>query len=161
MPFKTPVSIVWLKRDLRLQDHAALNAAMEAKWPVLLLYVFEPILLEENHCSKRHWTFVKQSLTDLNQQLHSYQTRVLSCQGDFLAVLASLQSQLDVKGLYSHQETGLLVTYQRDLKVKAFCQEQQLPWKEYLQQGVFRGITHRKEWLPRWEQLMNLPLLPF
>jgi Deoxyribodipyrimidine photolyase len=47
MPFKTPVSIVWLKRDLRLQDHAALNAAMEAKWPVLLLYVFEPILLEE------------------------------------------------------------------------------------------------------------------
>ena len=161
MPFKPPVSIVWLKRDLRLQDHAALNAALQAKWPVLLLYVFEPILLEETHCSERHWTFVKQSLSDLNQQLQPFQTCVLSCQGDFLTVLASLQSHFEVKGLYSHQETGLLVTYQRDLKLRSYCRKQRLPWKEYLQQGVFRGMTHRKEWLSRWEQLMNLPLIPF
>ena len=45
MPFRPPISIVWLKRDLRLEDHAALNAALSEKWPVLLVYVFESILL--------------------------------------------------------------------------------------------------------------------
>ena len=38
----TPITVVWLKRDLRLHDHAALNAAIAAGYPVVLLYVVEP-----------------------------------------------------------------------------------------------------------------------
>lgn len=161
MPFKPPVSIVWLKRDLRLQDHAALAAALNEKWPVLLLYVLEPELVNEPHCSERHWTFIKQSLADINHQLAPFQTEVLSVSGGFLDVLQLLQQQITIKGLYSHQETGLLVTYQRDLAVGDFCQKQGIEWKEFLQQGVFRGLQHRKNWLAQWEQLMNLPLLTF
>jgi deoxyribodipyrimidine photo-lyase len=39
---RTPITIVWLKRDLRLCDHAALNAAIVDEYPVVLLYVVEP-----------------------------------------------------------------------------------------------------------------------
>ena len=35
-----------------------------------------------------------------------------------------------------------------------------MPWNEYRQQGVFRGMTHRKKWLKNWTELMNEPLLP-
>ena len=159
MTFKPPVSIVWLKRDLRLQDHYALNAALEAQWPVLLLYVFEPILLEEPHCSNRHWDFIKQSIVDLNRQLLSYKTAVVSFKGNFLEILEGLQENVEIKGLYSHQETGLRVTYERDTQVAWYCKKKGFPWKEYQQHGVFRGMQHRKQWLSRWEQLMNLPLL--
>ncbi len=159
MTFKPPVSIVWLKRDLRLQDHDALNAALETQWPVLLLYVFEPILLEEPHCSNRHWDFIKQSIVDLNRQLISYKTAVVSYQGNFLEILDGLQENVEIKGLYSHQETGLRVTYERDTQVAWYCKKKGFPWKEYQQQGVFRGIQNRKQWLSRWEQLMNLPCL--
>ncbi|MGC6422334.1 MAG: FAD-binding domain-containing protein [Flavobacteriaceae bacterium] len=161
MPFKPPISIVWFKRDLRLQDHAALAAALSQKWPVLLLYVFEPILYEESHCSERHWTFIKQSLQDLNLQLEKYQTTVMTVTGAFLDIIARIAQLADIKALYSHQETGLSVTYQRDLAVKAYCEQVQIPWQEYHQQGVFRGMSNRKEWLARWEQLMNLPQVPF
>ena len=34
------MNIVWLKRDLRLRDHAAIKAAVEAKKPFILLYIF-------------------------------------------------------------------------------------------------------------------------
>lgn len=136
MPFKLPISIVWFKRDLRLQDHAALAAALSQKWPVLLLYVFEPILYEESHCSERHWTFIKQSLQDLNLQLEKYQTTVMTVTGAFLDIIARIAQLADIKALYSHQETGLSVTYQRDLAVKAYCEQVQIPWQEYHQQGV-------------------------
>ena len=161
MPFRPPISIVWLKRDLRLEDHAALNAALSEKWPVLLVYVFESILLNEPHTSERHWTFIKQSIQDLNTHLKDFSTEVFTCTGDFIEILNQLHQTFDLKGLYSHQETGLLKTYKRDLEVANFCKESNLKWKEYLQQGVFRGMKDRKKWLPKWEQLMNLPLLKF
>ena len=66
---QTPVAVVWLKRDLRLRDHAALSMAMEAHKQVLMVYVEEPSLLRDPHVSERHQTFVRQSIVDLNQQL--------------------------------------------------------------------------------------------
>jgi len=36
-----------------------------------------------------------------------------------------------------------------------------LPWNEFRQQGVFRGLKHRKKWLQHWTALMNEPLYPF
>ncbi|MBN3574171.1 deoxyribodipyrimidine photo-lyase [Vibrio neptunius] len=36
------INLVWLKRDLRLTDHAPLNAALRSGTPTLIFYVFEP-----------------------------------------------------------------------------------------------------------------------
>ncbi|HAS45288.1 MAG TPA: hypothetical protein DCS93_32695, partial [Microscillaceae bacterium] len=40
------INVVWFKRDLRLQDHAPLKAAIESGLPTLLIYIFEPIVQE-------------------------------------------------------------------------------------------------------------------
>ena len=66
---KEKINIVWFKRDLRLSDHAALNAACEQNLPILLLYIVEPSLVDDAHYSLRHWRFVWQSLQQLDQQL--------------------------------------------------------------------------------------------
>lgn len=52
------INLVWLKRDLRLTDHAPLQAALTSGRPTLLLYLFEPMLLGDAHYSERHWRFV-------------------------------------------------------------------------------------------------------
>ena len=36
-----------------------------------------------------------------------------------------------------------------------------MPWNEFRQQGVFRGLKNRKKWLQHWTALMNQPLFPF
>ena len=59
------VNLVWLKRDLRLRDHAPLLEATHSGHPVLLLYVIEPLALEDPHMDIRHWRFIWQSLEDL------------------------------------------------------------------------------------------------
>ncbi|MFP3355535.1 deoxyribodipyrimidine photo-lyase, partial [Pseudoalteromonas sp. SIMBA_153] len=60
------INIVWFKRDLRLSYHQPLKHAFSNGLPTLLLYKFEPLLLEDAHYKERHWRFVYQSLCDLN-----------------------------------------------------------------------------------------------
>lgn len=53
-----PINLVWLKRDLRVTDHAPLDHAMRSSEPCLIFYIFEPELLNDPHYSARHWRFV-------------------------------------------------------------------------------------------------------
>ena len=53
-----PTAVVWLKRDLRLQDHEALSSALSINKMVLLLYVAENSLISNSHFSNRHLNFI-------------------------------------------------------------------------------------------------------
>ena len=51
---KKHINVVWLKRDLRLQDNEAIFNATKTNIPTLLLYVFEKSLINDSHYSPRH-----------------------------------------------------------------------------------------------------------
>ena len=61
---KEKIVVVWLKRNLRLQDNEAIYNAMHSGFSVLFLYIFEPSLINDKHYSPRHWNFIKESLQD-------------------------------------------------------------------------------------------------
>ena len=63
--------------------------------------------------------------------------------------------------LYSHQETGLDCTYQRDKKVTIWCKKQHIKWLEFGQNNIKRGIQHRKTWKDDWIDFIAGDLLPF
>ena len=138
------IAVVWLKRDLRLEDHEALTAALENNKLVLLLYVAEDFLLEDPHFSERHLNFIKESIQDLNTQLRPFNTEVLALRGELIPVLKQLQKTFSIAALYSHYETGIHATFLRDKKVKKWLKSQGISWFEYQQQGVFRGLKNRK-----------------
>ena len=156
-----PIAIVWLKRDLRLQDHQALSEAVLNHKAVLLLYVAEDSLIKENHFSSRHLNFIKESLTDMNKKLRSFNSEVMAVEGEVIPVLEQLKKHFEVQALYSHYETGVALTYKRDLEVKKWCNSQRLRWTEYRQQGVFRGLQDRKNWIKLWDAFMQQTLFPF
>lgn len=156
-----PIGVVWLKRDLRLLDHAPLAYALKHHKYVLLLYIMEDSLRKEPHFSSRHLDFIKQSLTDLNKQLVALNTRVLAVEGEVITMLNRLNLRFQIEALYSHYETGIGLTYARDKEMKKWSKQKRILWKEFSQQGVFRGLKHRKKWLFEWTKLMNEPLHPF
>lgn len=139
----SPIHLVWLKRDLRLRDHAPLRAASRSGEPVLLLYCIEPELVDSPHYVDRHWRFIWESLEDLNQQLAPYGGAVWAVYNSVLPTLEWLNAHYTIRGIYSHQETGLKRTFDRDLAVKRYCEKQQLKWVEFPQDGVIRGRKHR------------------
>lgn len=155
------IAIVWLKRDFRLRDHAAMHQAIKNHQQILLLYVCEKSLREEAHSSERHFDFIKQSIEDLNQQLTPFNTHILAVEGEVIPVLEKLRHLIPLKGIYSHIETGIGLTFQRDKEVFKWCTQYNITWKEERQQGVFRGMQNRKKWIQQWSALMNEEQLPY
>ncbi|TDB63490.1 cryptochrome/deoxyribodipyrimidine photo-lyase family protein [Arundinibacter roseus] len=152
-----PLHVVWFKHDLRLRDHAPLKEALQHGQAVLLLYIWEPTLLADPHYSTRHWAFVRQSLDCLNEQLQSFGTSVCEVVGEVQEVFEKLHAAAPVQILYSYEESGLRITWQRDKAVKQFCQENQIPWRDFQHNGVQRGLSSRKTWVKDWHSYMESP----
>jgi deoxyribodipyrimidine photo-lyase len=161
MNTKPQIQIVWLKRDLRLEDNEAIVKALNSEKRVLLLYLFEDLLLNDPHYSQRHWDFIKQSLIGLNEQLKPFNSKVLIIKSDIIAAINQLLTRFQIKEIYSHQETGILVTYNRDKSFKRFCKNNLITWHESINNGVIRGLKDREHWLEKSNDYFETEPLPF
>ncbi len=61
--------LVWLRRDLRCHDHAALSRALSQAQHIWCCFVFDTDILSSLHHHDMRVTFIHQSLAKLNQQL--------------------------------------------------------------------------------------------
>ncbi|WP_304234351.1 deoxyribodipyrimidine photo-lyase [Jiulongibacter sediminis] len=161
MTTKPALNIVWFKRDLRLTDNEAIHHALQQPEPVLFLHILEPSLEQEEHYSKRHWDFIKQSLSDLNEDLAMHGTAVLTVKGEAADVFEQLKAKFKIHKVFSHQETGLKITFDRDLYLKDWFENQNIAWIENINNGVFRGRKNRKDWRKDWYTYMKSELFEF
>lgn len=152
-----PVVVLWFKRDLRLSDHPPLAAAVQSGYPVLLAYWFEPSATAASPVETRHFRFIWESLQDLQAQLQPYAAPVHIFHGEVLPTLEALRGQVEIKGLFSHEETGNRVTYDRDKAVKRWSKQHGIPWREFQTGGVQRGRKNRDGWADAWHQQMRAP----
>lgn len=155
----TPVNLVWLKRDIRTQDHAPLQAAEEAGLPYLIIYCFEPTLINYRDTSTRHLQFVYHSLKQMNTRIEEYQKRVDIFFGDTIDVFRFLGTNFEIKTVFSHQETGTQITWDRDKEVAGFLKSNHIEWQEFQRDGILRGISDRVGWDKHWFTTVAEPLI--
>ena len=157
---KPEINIVWFKRDLRFTDHAPLYFAQQEAVPVLLLYCFEPSVMAGADSDVRHWRFVYQSLQNMQEKLTEVRGTLHIFHSEVLTILSAIEKQYCIKAIFSHQEIGNKLTYDRDKKVTTFAQQNSIKWNEYQHNAVVRGLKSRKNWDALWTQTMRLsPLL--
>jgi len=149
-----PINLVWLKRDLRLSDHKPLAEAVKSGL-TLIYYVFEPCLVDDPHYDLRHWRFVWQSIQDLNHQLSKFNSQVYIFFGDAQAALNEIQARFTIKQLFSHEETGLLVTFERDKQIQHWCNQHKVQWHETPTGAVVRAKNNRQGWDSDWRKVIN------
>ncbi len=165
LPSQKPiVQLVWLKRDLRTQDHAPLAEAEASGLPYRVIFIFEPILMDHPDCSDRHLRFQWQSLKDINQTWLGLSNDSISRQvdvfwGEAESVFATFMDRFDVSRVLSYQESGIEKTFNRDLRLQLFFRSRNVEWKEFQRNGVIRGIKDRVDWDRRWFGVMSEPLL--
>jgi len=152
------INLVWFKRDLRLSDHQPLKLAIEIGDPIALIYVFEPSVIEAPQSDLRHWRFVWESLVDLNFSLKKYNTQVYIFHDEVLNVLEKIQTLFSIKNIFSHEETGIRITYNRDKAVQVFCKKNKIEWHESQTNAVVRGLKNRLGWNDLWKKYMLAPL---
>ncbi len=154
---KQPINIVWFKRDLRFTDHEPLWHAQQQNLPVLLVYCFEPSVMAYADSDVRHWRFVYESLQNMQPKLEAVNGRLFYFHNEALRVFEALVSQYQIRTIFSHQEVGNKLTYDRDIAMQSFCKTNQIVWKEYQLHGVIRKLKSRKNWEARWKQKMTEP----
>jgi deoxyribodipyrimidine photo-lyase len=153
------INIVWFKRDLRLHDHAPLHRAAAAGLPVVLLYVFEPEVMQYYDSDERHWRFVWESLQDMEQQLGPTGHQLLVTCGTPESVLEQIVARFRVNTVFSHEEIGTQLTYSRDKRLKKWFRVHNIQWIESKMGGIFRGLQHRNTWKEDWYNMVETPLL--
>ena len=128
-----------MKRDFRITDNECLFEAAQHADMVLPFFCWEHDVLNEGDYSSFHLQAQWEGLTGVCQSLRSrgIESRVVS--GEIVEQLDLLFQLFPFDVLYSHQETGNLVTFQRDQNVQKWCRERDVKWVEMNPSSVMRG----------------------
>ena len=155
--------LVWLKKDLRLSDHApwhaAIAAARESKGCVAALYCLEPKLIKQPDNAPQHFEFARECLQELAEQLPEH-VPLLLAKANAPVALQTMALCCQQLSIYSHEETGNWASFARDKEVKALCANHAVPWFEFPNNAVVRKLENRDEWGKLWLETMRKPVLP-
>ena len=152
---KKAINIVWFKRDLRFTDHEPLYLAQLENLPTLLVYFFEPSVMNYEDSDVRHWRFIYESIQELNTKLKQYSTEIYCFYNEVQFVLNQLINSFEIKNIFSHQEIGNKLTFDRDIVVEKLLEENNICWKQSQMHGVIRKLKSRKDWDIKWENVMR------
>lgn len=156
------VEIVWFKKDLRVSDHAALGQAAECALEnggrVVCVYIYEDNILGAEDSSRRQLLFLNECLDELDERLRELGSRLVRYRGDVVEIFDRWFSLQEEMRLWSHEETGNGLTYERDLRVAAWAKDRGVEWNEIPQNGVVRRLKNRDGWSARWMRRMSQPV---
>ena len=152
------MQVVWFKRDLRVSDHQPLASA-SAFGECLCLYVYEPELVQSSEFDASHLNFINESLTELNRRLKELGGRFTFRVGSMPGVLDELHCQHGgIDAIWSHEETGNKVTFDRDRRVARWARDHGVTWNEIPQNGVVRRLRTRDGWSRQRSAFMKRPV---
>jgi deoxyribodipyrimidine photo-lyase len=152
---KKPVNIVWFKRDLRFTDNEALFHAHQSGLPLLLVYFFEPSVMNYDDADTRHWRFIYESIQDMQRKLNVSNTKIYFFHNEAETVFSELVEHFDIQTVFSHQEIGNKITFDRDIAMQEFFQKNKIVWNQFQMHGVIRKLKSRQDWDKRWEAVMR------
>jgi deoxyribodipyrimidine photo-lyase len=155
---KTALNIVWFKRDLRFTDNEALYFPTQQSLPILLVYFFEPSVMANDDSDIRHWRFVHESLLEMQTKLGDKNNQLHIFHNEVEPVFTELRKYYNIKNIFSHQEVGNRITYDRDIAMKKFCAQHKIMWQEFQLNGVIRKLKNRNNWQEKWQQQMTAPV---
>jgi deoxyribodipyrimidine photo-lyase len=124
-------ALLWLRRDLRLADHAALSHLAQKGLRVVVCFVFDPhILLPLKNPEDRRLTFIYQSLQELDAELKKHSSQLVIAYGKpetEIPRLAKLFSVLEVHASkdYEPKAKARDLTVQKALSCPFFLHKDQ------------------------------------
>ena len=114
------VSIVWLKKDLRLLDSEVFTEAAKGDY-VITLFSLDSNRWNAKDISTRHKIFTLRALMELSSKLEKMKVPLYLANSDLIETLTFFKNQLNHFKLFSHEETGNYASFELDKKIQKWC----------------------------------------
>lgn len=96
--------IWWIRRDLRLHDNLALQAALASDWAVLPVFILDPKLIHSPNASDRRLSFLWAGLEQLDHQLRERGSQLIIRSGPPDEAIGKLFVENDVKQIFAERD---------------------------------------------------------
>lgn len=131
------IAIVWLRRDLRLHDNAALYHALKSPYPVLPLFIFDKTILSKlEDRDDARVTFIHETLTALNQELQKLKSSLLVEYNTPLEAWATVLKKYQVAEVYTNHDYEPYAI-ERDAQIKQLLLAQGISFHTFKDQCIF------------------------
>ncbi len=98
------LAIVWLRRDLRLEDNTALHAAVSQGFKVLPLFIFDDNILNELPKNDGRVNFIYELLSGINEELKVTNSSIEVRRGKPLDIWSQLVQEQDIKAVFFNKD---------------------------------------------------------
>jgi len=134
---KPSVNIFWFRRDLRLDDNTGLNEALNSRFPVLPVFVFDREILDDlNDKSDARLCFIHDTLSSIIKDLDRKKTSIFSFYGTPKQAFQKLFKEFDIKEIYTNNDYEPYAT-QRDNEIERLASENAVEFKSFKDQVIF------------------------
>jgi len=167
---KQEISIFWFRRDLRLEDNAGLFFALQSKYLVIPIFIFDEDILEKLPKNDARVGFIHESLTKINIQLQEIGSSLLVKNGKTQDVWQDLLQEFDVKKVFFNKDYEPYAI-QRDLVICELLAQNKIDHFSFKDHVIFeeKEITkadglpytvytpYKNKWLERYRTLAPVP----
>lgn len=132
-----PISVVWLRRDLRLHDNAALYHALRSGRPVLPLFIFDRNILDKLEDRRdRRVEFIHQQVSQLQEKLAKKNSGIVVRYGTPLEVWQQLLREYSIEGVYTNRDYEVYAK-DRDGQIASLLNEHGISFESFKDQTIF------------------------
>ena len=131
------MNVFWFRRDVRLEDNAALFHALKSDFKVLPIFIFDKEILGRlSDKSDRRVDYIHQALTEINDELKDYKTTLKTFYGNPLDVFKQLAEDFEIDTVYCNRDYEPQAI-KRDHEVAKFLNENNIQFSDFKDQIIF------------------------
>jgi len=133
---KQEVAVFWFRRDLRLEDNCALYHALNSKYKVLPIFIFDEVILDELTKNDPRVQFIHQTLEKINAALNKVDATLYIKKGDVLDVWIQILQKFQVKQVFYNKDYEPYAL-KRDEEIQLLCEEKGIDVFSFKDQVIF------------------------
>ena len=139
------LSVHWFRRDLRLEDNAALYHALKSGNPVLCLFIFDTSILNKLANKKdARVAFIHNEIENLKIKLENLGSSLVIKHGEPLQIWKEITDEYPIMEAFSNQDYEPYALT-RDLEIKIFLNTKNINFKTFKDHVIFEKAEIAKE----------------
>ncbi len=156
--------ILWLRRDLRLNDNEIVALSTTDNAEVLPCFIIDPWFYQQAEVGKARVKFLFESLEHLDRNLRERGSQLYLLEGNSTDVIQELTRQLIQKGdrpkLFFNHDVQVQYGIERDHQIIDFYRQHNLDYHQGLNNFLQTDKNRRDEWMDEYYTYLRQPLHP-